>query len=455
MLTNKLKSVEKDFSLRSGTKLKICVIGAGPVGLTTAACLAHLGHSVICVDTDQMKIAALYNNTIPFYEPGLSQLVKMNCKVGRLIFSTKIKDAVQVSSVIFIAVGTPTKYNGEPNLTYIKNALKAIGSAMDRYKLIVEKSTVPVTTCDWIKKTLNQYLQKDIKFDIAYNPEFLREGSAVSDFLNPDRIVLGVETEKAKKLLLKIYQQIKAPKLVTDIRSAELIKHSANAFLATKISFINAVANICELTNADIKKVAYGLGLDKRIGSYFLNAGIGFGGFCIPKDLKAFVHQAKKIGYNFRLLKEVERINIEQRERFIKKIIRQLKLKGRQIGVLGLSFKPNTDDVRSAPSIEIIKRLKLAGAKIKAYDPKAMSQAKKVIPDIEYCNNPYEVAEDSDCLVILTEWQEFQKLDLKKIKKLLKRPIIFDGRNIFEPEKMHKLGFIYHSIGRNSQNKRK
>ncbi len=429
-------------------QVKIAVIGAGPVGVTTAVCFASLGHKVICVDYDHEKISSLAKGKTPFYEPNLAKLVKLNCQAERLKFSNNINEAVKDSLVIFIAVGTPTQSNGEPDLTYIKNAIKAIGSAMTDYKLIVEKSTVPVMTCDWIKSTLNRYLPKNIKFDIAYNPEFLREGCAVRDFLNPDRIVLGVETEKAKRLLLKIYQPIKAPKLITDIRSAELIKHSANAFLATKISFINAIANICELTGADIEKVALGLGFDKRIGPYFLKAGIGFGGFCLPKDLKAFIHQAKKIGYNFRMLQEVERINITQREQFVKKIAGQLKLKGKQIGILGLSFKPNTDDVRSAPSIDIIKRLKSAGAKIKAYDPKAMVQAKKIMPDIQYCENPYEVAQESDCLVILTEWKIFQKLDLRKIKRLLKKPIIFDGRNIFAPEKMRRLGFIYQSIGR-------
>ncbi|MCX7785286.1 MAG: UDP-glucose/GDP-mannose dehydrogenase family protein [candidate division WOR-3 bacterium] len=444
-----LKLVNKNRFLPRRQSLKIGVIGAGPVGLTTAACLAHLGYSVICVDNDHDKITALNKDKMPFYEPELDKIVKINFQAKRLKFSTKISDAVKDTLVIFITVGTPTKSNGEPDLTYIKNALKAIGSAMNGYKLIVEKSTVPVMTCDWIKRTLYQYALSNSQFDIAYNPEFLREGSAVADFLNPDRIVLGVESEKAKRLLLKIYQPIKAPKLITDIRSAELIKHSANAFLATKISFINAVSIICELTGADIEKVATGLGLDKRIGPYFLKAGIGFGGFCLPKDLKAFIHQAEKIGYDFRLLKEVEHINIEQRKQFIKKLTNQLKeLKGKQIGVLGLAFKPNTDDVRSAPSIEIIKRLKSAGAKIKAYDPKAIPQAKKTLPDIQYCNNPYEVAKDSDCLVILTEWQEFRNLDLKKIKQLLKRPIIFDGRNIFELQKMREMGFIYHSIGR-------
>lgn len=427
--------------------MRVGIIGCGYVGLTTGVCLAELGHRVVCVDNDEEKIKKLLSGTLPIYEPGLDKLIKKN--KNKIKFSTNIKDAVVNNEIIFICVGTPSNPNGSPDLSYVENVAREIAKYLDSYKIIVEKSTVPVETADWIKKTIERYKKNNVEFDVVSNPEFLREGTAVQDFLYPDRIVIGVESEKAKKSMLKLYQKIKSPKIVVDTKSAELIKHASNSFLATKISFINAVSNICELSGADVEKVALGIGLDKRIGKDFLKAGIGYGGSCFPKDVEAFIWISEKLGYDFSLLKEVKKINERQRELFIKKIEDTLwTLKDKTIGILGLSFKPNTDDIREAPSIYIIKSLKEKGAKIKAYDPKALLKMKQVFPDITYCDNPYEVAKNSDCLVILTEWPEFRKLDLKKIKNLLNQPIIIDGRNIFEPQKMTKLGFVYKCIGR-------
>ncbi len=427
--------------------MNVGIIGCGYVGLTTGVCLAELGHNVVCVDNDEEKIKKLFSGVIPIFEPGIEKLIKKNRK--RIKFSTNIKDAVLDNEIVFIAVGTPSNPDGSPDLSYVENVSREIAKYLEKYKVIVEKSTVPVETAQWVKKTIEKYKKNNVKFDVVSNPEFLREGSAINDFLYPDRVVIGVETEKAKRLMLKLYQKIKSPKIVVDTKSAELIKHASNSFLATKISFINAVANICELTGADVEKVALGMGLDKRIGKSFLKAGVGYGGSCFPKDIDAFIWISEKLGYDFSLLKEVKKINERQRELFVKKIEDTLWiLKDKKIGILGLSFKPNTDDIREAPSIYIIKMLKQKGAKIKAYDPKAMKKMEQIFPDIEYCENPYEVVKNSDCLVILTEWDEFKKLDLKKVKRLLNQPIIIDGRNIFEPKKMEKLGFIYKSIGR-------
>lgn len=429
--------------------INIGMIGTGYVGLTSGACLAHIGHNVICVDNDESKIKTLLKGEIPFYEPKLDEIVKENVKNGRLKFTTKISEAVKASTVLFIAVGTPPKDTGEPDLSYVENVAKEIGEAMTDYKIIVEKSTVPVKTGEWVHQTITRYNKNNIPFDVASNPEFLREGSAVGDFLEPDRVVVGVESEKAERIMRDIYEPIKGPILVTDIKSAELIKHASNAFLSTKISFINAISIVCELSGASVEKVAEGMGLDKRIGPSFLQAGVGYGGFCFPKDIMAFIRIAHELGYDYRLLKEVERINEEQKDRFVKKIEGLLwNLREKTIGVLGLAFKPNTDDMRFAPSIDIIAKLTAAGAKVKAYDPHSMENAKKVITNIEYCNDPYEVVKDCDALAIITEWDEFKKLDLTKIKSLLKLPIVIDGRNIYDPKTMEKMGFIYRSIGR-------
>jgi len=429
--------------------VKLAVIGTGYVGLTTGVCLAEIGHSVVCVDNDKNKITLLKNGKIPIYEPGLEDILKKNVRKKHLSFSTNIKEAVAKSDVIFICVGTPPRDDGSADLSYIENVASEIAKNMNAYKLIVDKSTVPVETGEKVEMTIKRNLKKNISFDVASNPEFLREGSAVHDTFNPDRVVIGVSSKKAEKILREIYKPLNTKILVTDIKSAEIIKHAANSFLATKISFINAVSNICERCGADVEKVAEGMGLDKRIGSAFLNAGIGFGGFCFPKDLEAFLWISEKLGYQFDLLRNVREINEYQKKVFIKKIEDALWIvKGKTIGILGLAFKPNTDDMRFAPSIDIIKVLQNEGAIIKAYDPKAAEKAREVLKDVTYCKNLYEVADGSDCLAILTEWDEVRNIDLKKIKKLLKHPIIIDGRNVFEPQSMKKLGFIYKSIGR-------
>jgi len=430
--------------------MNICIIGAGHVGLVSAACFAELGNQVICMDNDKSRIVALKKSIMPFYEPGLKEIVTKNVKGKRLLFTTNLEEAVKKSSIIFIAVGTPPKENGEADLTDIEKVAQRIARYMPSYRLIVEKSTVPVETGRWVEHTIRVNIRGKKKFDVASNPEFLREGSAIEDFMRPDRIVLGVESKKAEDILKELYRPLKAPVIVTDIKSAEIIKHASNSFLAAKISFINAIANICEKVGADVTKVAEGLGSDKRIGAKFLNAGCGYGGFCFPKDIEAFIHIAEKKGYDFQLLKAVKEINEEQKDLMVKKIENALwNIKGKTIGILGLSFKPGTDDLRFAPSIDIIGRLKLHGAKIRAFDPQAMEAASKIFKGVKFCRDVYEAAKGSDCLVILTEWNEFKEIDLKKIKRLLKQPVVVDGRNIYEPQKMKKMGFKYFGIGRN------
>jgi UDPglucose 6-dehydrogenase len=428
---------------------KICVVGTGYVGLVTGTCLADIGHAVICVDNDRAKIALLKKGKIPIYEPGLEELIKKNVKRNKLSFDTNLAASVRRSEVIFIAVGTPPREDGSADLSFVEAVAKQIAENMTAYKLIVDKSTVPVETGNWVKVTIERNLKSGVDFDIASNPEFLREGNAITDTLHPDRIVIGVESGRAERLLKEVYAPLKARVIVTDIKSAEIIKHASNSFLATKISFINAIANICERVGADIEKVSEGMGADKRIGAGFLNAGIGFGGFCFPKDLEAFTWISSKLGYEFNLLKETKKINEDQKINLVKKIEDALwLLKGKKIGILGLAFKPNTDDMRFAPSIDIIKLLQEKGATINAFDPVALKKAKSALKNVNFSRDAYATAKGCDCLVILTEWDEFKKLDLKRIKKLLKHPIIVDGRNIFEPELMKKLGFIYKSIGR-------
>ena len=429
--------------------MKIAVAGAGYVGLVTAACFAELGNDVICFDIDEEKINKLNNDIIPIYEPDLDNLVLKSKNKGKLRFTTDLRKSIKESEVVFICVGTPPKENGEADLSYVENVARVIADVMDSYKLIVEKSTVPVETGQKVEKTIKAYNIHKVDFDVVSNPEFLREGSAVNDFMHPDRIVVGYESERAKKIMQELYKSLNAPIIFTDIKSAEIIKHASNSFLATKISFINAIANICELAGADVEKVAEGMGLDKRIGRYFLNAGVGYGGFCFPKDAEAFIRIAERLGYDFGLLKAVQEINSAQRKHFVKKIEKSLWIvKGKTIGVLGLAFKPNTDDMRFAPSIGIITELQKEGAKIKAYDPKAIEKSKGILNGIVYCSNPYDAAKDADALVVITEWNEFKNLDLKKIKSVMKHPLIIDGRNIYNPEDVKKEGFSYISIGR-------
>lgn len=427
----------------------ICVIGTGHVGSVTGACLAELGNRVICMDDDIKKIESLRKGIIPFYEPGLEEMVYRNVNNGRLSFTTSVEEGVKSAEIVFICVGTPQKPNGEADLSYIEMASKRIAEAMDDYKVIVEKSTVPVKTGGWIKRTIKLNNTHDVEFDVVSNPEFLREGKAIYDFMHPDRIVIGVEGERAANIMTALYKPLKAPILVTDIDSAEIIKHASNAFLALKISYINAIANICEKVGADVIKVAGGMGYDKRIGRDFLDAGIGYGGYCFPKDLAAFIRIAEQVGYNFELLKIVQKINDFQKQQIVKKLKDALwNLNGKIVGILGLSFKPDTDDMREAPSIDIIRQLQAEGANIKVYDPQAMDNTRELLHNVEYCQNPYQVAESSDALVVITEWDEFKNLDLSKVKQLLKQPVIIDGRNIFDPAQMKKLGFIYQGVGR-------
>ena len=433
-------------------KYKICVVGAGHVGLVAAGCFAELDHDVTCVDHDKRRIQDLNKKILPFYEPDLEQLIKRNTKSKRLIFSPSLKEAVKRAEVIFIAVGTPPQADGSADLTSVENVVHTVAENINSYKLIVSKSTVPVLTGRRIKETVQRYKKNGNHFDVASNPEFLREGKAIYDFFYPDRIVLGVETKKAENILKDIYSKVKAPVIVTDINTAELIKHASNSFLATKISFINAVSRICDLAGADVEKVAEAMGMDKRIGKDFLQAGIGYGGFCFPKDVEAFVYIAKRLGYDFNLLKEVKNINEGQKESFVEKIKEKLwVLRGKKIAVLGLSFKPDTDDMRFAPAVDIVNALSKAGASLSLYDPQAGLEAEKVFKStkrIKFAKDPYEAAKKSDCLCILTEWPEFKKLDFKKISKSMNYSLIADGRNMFDKSTLEKLGFDYVGVGK-------
>jgi UDPglucose 6-dehydrogenase len=429
--------------------MKITMIGTGYVGLTSGPCLASIGHDVTCVDNDADKIAVLNKGGMPIYEPGLQEIIRECVAAGRLHFTTDIKTAVRDSVACFIAVGTPPRDTGEPDLTYVENVARDIAESIKKYHLVIEKSTVPVQTGTWVRKTIERYNRDNVPFDVASNPEFLREGSAVEDFLKPDRIVIGAETDRARELMLEIYAPIDAPKVVTDLASAELIKHASNAFLAMKISFANALATVCEASGADVRQVAHGMGLDKRIGPAFLSAGIGYGGFCFPKDLSAFIRIAQQLGYDFKLLEEVEAINEDAKKRFVRKVQGVLwNLRGKNIGVLGLAFKPNTDDMRFAPSIDIIAALVAEGANVRAFDPQAMDRARKIIPGITFCERAEDVARDADLLAVLTEWPEFADIDLAKLKETMRLPIICDGRNLFERADVEKLGFTYIGVGR-------
>lgn len=430
--------------------MNIAIVGSGYVGLVSGACFAELGNRVICVDNDKKKIAGIKKGMIPIYEPGLEELIARNLKKKRLKFISDIKEAVAGCEVIFIAVGTPSLPNGEADLTGIENVARNIARNMKDYRLVVEKSTVPVETGEWVRHTIQAHLKEKVQFDVASNPEFLREGRAIEDFMHPDRIVVGVSSEKARKLLTDIYKPLNAPLVTTDIKSAELIKHASNSFLATKISFINAISRICEKTGADVSEVAFGMGLDKRISRSFLDAGLGYGGSCFPKDVDAFIKISEKLGYDFQLLKAVKEVNDEQGRFFLDKIKDTLWIiKDKVIAVLGIAFKPNTDDIRNAPSIGIIRALEAEGAKVRAYDPSAMKKAAFLLSkNVKFCSDAYEACKGSNCMLVLTEWDEFKELDFLKVKKLLKRQILIDGRNIYEPKKMKGLGFTYVSVGR-------
>jgi len=428
-------------------KIKIAIIGTGYVGLTTGACFAYLGHKVICVDKDKKKIVKLRKGKVPIYEPGLNEILKKHKK--NIEFSVNIGNAVKKSDVIFICVGTPPEKDGSINLDQFKESVRDIAQSLDCYKVVVNKSTVPVGTGDWTKKEIIKYYSG--KFSIVSNPEFLRESSAVKDFLEPDRIVIGLEEERPKEIMLDIYSSINTPKIITDIKSAELIKYTANAFLATKISFINEIANICEKAGGDVKKVAEGIGLDKRIGPKFLDAGIGYGGSCFPKDVDGLIKIADRKKYNFKLLKAVSAVNIIQQRNFLKKIKNILKkIDGNTICVWGLAFKPNTDDVRKSSAVEITKQLQKLNFKIQAYDPVAMENAKKELlkKNIRFCKNPYEAARNADVLALLTDWPEFSEINMKKIVDIMRYPYFLDGRNQFDPNELKSIGFYYEGIGR-------
>ncbi|MEX0649432.1 MAG: UDP-glucose/GDP-mannose dehydrogenase family protein [Candidatus Andersenbacteria bacterium] len=428
----------------------LAFIGSGYVGLVSGTALAEIGHNVILVDKDESKIHKLQKGSIPIFEPGLEELVAKNVKAGRLSFTTSLPKAVKESSVIFIAVGTPPAEDGTADLTYVKAVAQEIAESADSYKVVVNKSTVPPTTGDLVKAILTKHNQHGVDFDVVSNPEFLREGNAIEDFMEGDRVVVGVDNDRAEKVMREIYAPLDMPVFVTDIKSAELIKYASNSFLATKISFVNALAQICELVGGNIDDVSKGIGMDKRIGKHFLNAGVGYGGSCFPKDVSAFIAIAKKHGYEFDILKEVERVNKEARNLFIKKIEHALgTTKGKQIAMWGLAFKPNTDDMREAPSITVTEILHKDGVSIHAYDPEAQETAKAVIGSkVAYHPDKYDTLKDADALVIMTEWDEFKDVDWAKVRATLKQPVIIDGRNMYNPKEMEELGFIYHSIGR-------
>ena len=431
--------------------MNISIIGTGYVGLVTGTCFAEVGHNVICVDCDKKKIDLLQAGEIPIYEPGLKDLVERNVDAGRLSFTDSTAEGVERSDVIFIAVPTPPLEDGSVDLSFIELVAREIADCMSSYKIIVDKSTVPVKTGEKVAETIKRYCKSDCDFDVISNPEFLREGFAVEDLMKPDRIVIGSVSERPNKAMQEIYKPFNAPIIFTDINSAELIKHAANSFLAMKISYINAVAAICEESGANVEEVANGIGMDNRIGRRFLNASLGFGGSCFPKDLSAFIKISDELGYDFGLLKEVQKINEAQMSRFLKKITDTLwVLKGKTIGVLGLAFKQNTDDVRMSPAIDVCQRLLKEGAFLRVHDPKAMDKAKELLPGdgVHYIDDMDEVSNGCDALVIATEWPQFKELDLAKSKKVMTAPIMFDGRNLFDPVLVEKLGFTYKSIGR-------
>jgi UDPglucose 6-dehydrogenase len=433
--------------------MKIGVIGTGYVGLVSAVGLAELGHTVVGTDVDRDKIEKASQGIPIIFEPGLEDLLRSNLKNGNLSFSHDLEETIRTCDVLFVCVNTPQKEDGSADMSYIEAVSRKIAENLDQYKLVVEKSTVPVKTSLWIKRTIALYKKKDIPFDVASNPEFLREGSAVSDFLNPDRIIIGVETDQARDLLCEIYAKHKDLILITNIDTAELIKHASNSFLAMKISFINLMANLCERTEADVELVAKGMGLDPRIGPRFLGAGLGYGGSCFPKDVRALIKIGEDLGVDLDMLKEVDKVNVERIQVFVEKIKKALWiLKEKNIAVLGLSFKPQTDDIRNAPSINLINGLVEEGSRLRLYDPKAMENMKAIFPEdhpnITYASSPYEAAQGVNALLIVTEWEEFRDLDLKEIKKAMANPIIIDGRNIYDPRRVKELGFEYYSIGR-------
>lgn len=435
--------------------MKMTIIGAGYVGLVSATCFAELGNQVMCLEKVSSKLDMLRRGESTIYEPGLTEMLKRNVDAGRITFTDNIKEGVAFSDVIFLCVGTPQSNDGAADLSQIEEASRHIAMHKDGYKMIIEKSTVPVNTHQWVKKTVQRYSEKKTEFDVASNPEFLREGSAVYDFMNPDRIVVGVESGKAREIFEELYKPLTdngTPLLITTPATAELIKHASNSFLALKISYINMVADLCEKVGSDTDMVADGMGFDKRIGRAFLNVGIGYGGSCFPKDVKAFIRMADDNGVDFAVLREAERVNSRRRHKFLEMIENCLWInKDKDIAVWGLAFKPNTDDIREAPAIDIVEGLVAAEANLRLYDPKAAENFRHMLGEkksIRYFDDKYEALKGADALIIITEWDEFRDADLDKMKTLMKLPIIIDGRNIFRPEVMKRKGFEYTSMGR-------
>ena len=430
--------------------MNICVVGTGYVGLVTGAVFADLGNDVVCVDKDRDKVAALKAGRMPIYEPGLEEMVARNAGDSRLSFTSDLGAGVRHADVVFIAVGTPPKDTGETDLSQVEAVAAEIGRSMDRYKVVVNKSTVPVGTGELVREVIARHQPRPIEFDVVSNPEFLREGSAIEDTLRPDRIVIGAPTQHVAMRLVELYAPLERPMIITDLPSAEVIKYASNAFLAAKISFINAISNICEAAGADVSQVMKGMGLDPRIGGAFLQAGLGYGGSCFPKDVDSLIHTAGQLGYDFKLLRSVVEINRERAAHLVETVTKALgPLEDKTVAVLGLAFKPNTDDMREAKSIEVVGLLHGAGAQIRAYDPAAMDNARELLPAaVTFSASPYEAAEGAHAVVLVTEWNEFRYLNLERLRGLLKRPLICDGRNLWEPERMRRLGFEYHSVGR-------
>ncbi|WP_028459486.1 UDP-glucose/GDP-mannose dehydrogenase family protein [Chloroflexus sp. Y-396-1] len=427
----------------------ICVVGTGYVGLTTGVCFADLGHSVTCIEIDLHKLELLRSGKSPIFEPGLEEMQERNMRAGRLRFTDDYAVGIPDAEFIFITVGTPMAEDGSADLTYVKAAARSIGRYLRSGSIIIDKSTVPVGTGDLVENIIAEHAGPDVKFDVVSNPEFLREGSALSDFFKPDRIVLGAKNREAAQRVAALHETLGAPIIITDLRTAEMIKYASNAFLATRISFINEIAQICERLGADVREVARGMGADKRIGPHFLEAGVGYGGSCFPKDVLALYHMAASAGCHPQLLQAVMDINSDARKRFVKKVETVLgSLEGRLIGVLGLSFKPNTDDMREAPSVDIINALLKKGARVKAYDPVAMPRAEEILPTVTFTATAYDVAKDADALLLVTEWNEFKQLDWHRIKRYMRQPVVIDGRNLYDPREMRNLGFIYWGVGR-------
>jgi UDPglucose 6-dehydrogenase len=428
---------------------QICVVGVGYVGLVTAACFADLGNLVIALDIAEEKIEGLKRGEMPIYEPGLKELVERNVRSGRITFTTSYPEGLEGSEFVFIAVGTPSGVDGEADLRYVAAAARSIAQHMKAPLIVVNKSTVPVGTGDWVADIIRSNQPQPVPFSVVSCPEFLREGSAISDFMQPHRTVLGSLDVEAAEKVAQLHLPLRAPIVITDLRTAEMIKYASNAFLATKISFINEIANICEALGADVKEVAVGMGYDKRIGSMFLDAGLGYGGSCFPKDVKALAYMAAEKGRHPQLLNAVMDINDDRRAMTVNRLKEILgDLGDKTVGLLGLSFKPNTDDMRDAPSVTIANLLTTAGAHVRAYDPVAMEIAAGLLPDVEMCPDPYTMAEGCDALMLVTEWNEFKQLDFARLREHMRQPVMVDGRNLYEPEKMGALGFLYRGIGR-------